>query len=119
MPSGRLECPCQRQSRDRQGEEKQDGCGTSTKQDALPGREARLLQKKPEDGEAAGRRGAVVFARNCPKLRSPETNPNPDRHGRHPKDKREGAPHPSILEPPFPTEAPAVRLGTLLLPLDH
>ena len=71
---------------------------TRTEQGALPSREGRPRRK---DEEADARRGAA-WARDCRKLRGPETNPNPHRHGRHPKDKREGAPHQSILEPAFP-----------------
>jgi len=94
--------PLGRPERGRQGEEKQDGCGTCTKHDALPGREGR--PQIQHDVEADGLRGALVFARR--KLRGPETNPNPHRHGRHPKDKREDAPHYSMLAPPFPGREP-------------
>jgi hypothetical protein len=99
---GRLERGCRRQSRCRQREEKQDGYGTRTKQDALPGREGR--RQKTIHEEAEGPRAALAFARNCRKLRGPETNPNPRWHGRHPKDKRDDPSHQSILEPIFPDE---------------
>jgi hypothetical protein len=64
---------CRRQSRCRQGDEKQDGCSTRTKQDALPGREG--MHRKILHEAAYARRGALV--RNCRELRGPETNPNP------------------------------------------
>jgi hypothetical protein len=81
MPSGRLEQPCRRQSRDREGEEKHDDRSTCAEEGALPRREARLQR---EGRGYAGSRPKRAFGWNRRELRGPKTNEDPHRHRRHP-----------------------------------